>query len=380
MHFALSGHEALEVLANEPFDVIVTDMRMPKMDGAALLKLVKQQYPDVIRIVLSGHAELEAAVRAVPVSHQFLAKPCDPNKLEDAIRRACDLRELVGDDAIREKVGKLHRIPSAPKVYSKLVMLLEDPEASAPDIAAVVQQDVAMSAKLLQISNSAFFGLLRPVRTIEQAVVYLGVTMVKNLALSVEVFDGSTKLFLPRGLSLESLQQHSLLVGRIASQLLDEPVAKDDAFIAGCLHEVGLLILASHFGKRLHRIVTQVRKQGCDLRTAEQNVLHITHAELGGYLLGLWGLPYSIVEAVTNHHDPEGRSAPRHFDVLCAVHVANQLANELGPPLVVGETEREGGIDETLLERLGATDRLVRARKIAAELCGPNNPFEREAI
>src|SRR5262245_4158883 len=137
MAFALGGEDALGQLAKGPFDVIVSDMRMPGMDGATLLQKVKEEYPDVVRIVLSGHAEQEAIFRALPIAHQFLSKPCDADKLCNVIESACRLHTLLNDESVRKAVGKIEKLPSLETTYHELSQAMLRSDASAQTVARI---------------------------------------------------------------------------------------------------------------------------------------------------------------------------------------------------------------------------------------------------
>ena len=189
MAFAAGGEAALALMEASPFDVIVSDMGMPGMDGARLLAQVRDRHPQVVRIVLSGEMELSTALRVVPVAHQFLAKPCDAGTLRVAVERACHLRGLLTDDSIRSTVGALRDLPSPPRTYDLLTKALTDPDTSLQALARIVEQDVGTSAKILQLVNSAFFGLANSITNIEHAVIYLGINTLRCLVVSLEVFS-----------------------------------------------------------------------------------------------------------------------------------------------------------------------------------------------
>jgi putative nucleotidyltransferase with HDIG domain len=364
MVFATSGAAALEQMRERPFDVVVTDMRMPEMDGAALLQSVKEKHPGAVRIVLSGHSEMEATMRTVPVAHQFLHKPCDPDVLEKAVERACDLQLLTSDENIRRVVGKLQRLPSLPAVYATLRRILADEKSGAKDVARVIEQDIGMSAKVLQLVNSAFFGLGRRITTIQQATAYLGFGMLQKLVLATEVFKGS-RLDARSGLSLEGLRDHALLAAGIAQRILaNDRKQAEDAWAAGLLHDIGKLVLAAELPDHLAAAGALARDTGRPLWRAEYELYGISHAEVGAYLLGLWGLPYPIVDAVANHHMPERVQHPG-LDVLTAVHVANALAHECGPN---GEAESQEALNSDYVTALGVSGRLPRLQESAEEL------------
>ena len=311
-----------------PFDVIVSDMRMPGMDGATLLCRVRELYPQVVRIVLSGHTELSTALRVVPVAHQFLAKPCDAEMLRVAVERACHLKALLSDDSIRRTVTALGDLPSLPRTYEALTQALADPDTSLQKVAKIIEQDVGISAKVLQLVNSAFFGIAHSMTNIQSAVSYLGINTLKNLVLSVEIFRAfKPKRDLP-GFSLEKLQHHAQLTAHIAARL---PVPKhlaDIAVVAGMLHDVGKLILAWKLSEHFEKMLAEALEAHCPVYKVEEREDGFSHAEIGAYLLGLWGLPYTVVEAVALHHGPN-RVPHQNFDAISAVYAANLLAHEL---------------------------------------------------
>ncbi len=331
MAFAPGGEAALAMMEALPFDVIVSDMRMPGMDGATLLCRVREVYPQVVRIVLSGHTELSAALQVVPVAHQFLAKPCDAEMLRVAIERACHLKALLSDDSIRRTVTALGDLPSVPRTYEALMEAVVDPDVTIQKVARIIEQDVGISAKVLQLVNSAFFGISHSMTNIQSAVSYLGINTLKNLVLSVEIF----RAFKPQrnlpGFSLEKLQEHAQLTAHIAARL---PVPKhlaDIAVVAAMLHDVGKLIMAWKLSAQFGTMLAEAQEEHCPVYKVEERANGFSHAEIGAYLLGLWGLPYSVVEAVALHHGPN-RVPHQNFDAISAVYAANLLAHELEEP------------------------------------------------
>ena len=326
MTFVESGEAALEALAATPYDVLITDMRMPGMDGAELLAHTAERYPSVARFVLSGQAGVEAILRAVPVTHQFLAKPCEPSVLRELVERACGLQDLLGNSRVREAVGKVRELPSRPKVYGALARAVADPRTSSKDVAEIVEQDMAMCAKILQLANSAFFGLRHPVSNIQGAVVQIGTAMLQNLVLSCEVRQAFVSA---NGvLSLDTEQEHALRAATLARGLVTDRQKRDDAFMAAMLHDVGKLVLATQMTEEFRAAVAKARQDRVPLHEVEPGVYGVSHAEVGGYLLGLWGLPYPIVEAVARHHAPWRAVSEEAVDLADAVFLAEGLAQE----------------------------------------------------
>jgi putative nucleotidyltransferase with HDIG domain len=364
MAFAAGGRAALQQMERTPFDVIVTDMRMPEMDGAALLRTVKAEHPETVRIVLSGYSEMQVAMRAVPVAHQFLNKPCDADVLEKVIERACGLHAILSDESVRRMVGGVKRLPRLPALYASLARTLADEQAGAGDVTRIIEEDVAVSAKVLQLANSAFFGIGRPISAVEQAVNYLGVRTIQQLVLAAELFDGTG---LPRrsGTSIEALRDHALLTAGIARRIVAGYRREaDDASTAGLLHDVGKLVMAAELPEQLAAASNAARESGRPLYQAERELNGITHAEVGAYLLGAWGLPYPIIEAVANHHAP-GRVHQPGFDALTAVHVANALAHEC---VSAGAGVRAATLDHGYIAALGLADQVPAWREFAREL------------
>jgi HD-like signal output (HDOD) protein/CheY-like chemotaxis protein len=367
--FTSSGEAALAELESAPFDVIVSDMRMPGLDGATLLTRVQERFPEVVRIVLSGHTELEGALRAVPVAHQFLAKPCDPDDLRSVIERACNLQALLDDKTIRDVIGQVDTLPSVPSLYMAVTRALADPDASVTDVARIIEQDAGMCAKVLQLVSSAFFGLPRRVTKIQDALNYLGTNMIKNVLLSVEVFRTWKRGGNLAGFSIEAQQSHALLSANIAARLVSGKRQVDDAFMAAMLHDVGKLVLAVHLEEHFAHVLSAMRERQRPMHAVEEELSGVTHAEVGAYLLGLWGLPYPIVEAVAHHHAP-ARVAHECFDLVGAVYVADTLAHESAGALPGATGETHEPIDQAYLEAINVADQLPSWRATATGQVG----------
>jgi DNA-binding NtrC family response regulator len=189
MQFVESGAQAIQALESRHYDVVVSDMRMPGMDGAELLNIVRERWPDAVRIVLSGYVELQQVARLVPYAHQYYSKPCEAGQLENLIDRCLRLHELLRLAALRAIVGRISKLPALPQVYVRLQRLLASEDTSARDVAELIASDAAVAAKVLQLVNSAFFRLARRVTNIEQAVNHLGFGSIRNLVISAEVFS-----------------------------------------------------------------------------------------------------------------------------------------------------------------------------------------------
>jgi putative nucleotidyltransferase with HDIG domain len=347
MEFVLGGVEALTALKTSPADVIVSDMRMPGMDGWRLLTEVKKLYPQTVRLILSGHAEATSIMRAVGIAHQYLAKPCESAAIKDAIIQTQKLRHLLSNDQLAALVGQVSTLPSAPKAFQEVLACLQDPAASMTDVARIIGRDVAMTANIMKMVNSAFFGVRQPITTTDRAVAYLGLDTLGALVLGHGVFKSG----LPTGVagfSLERLWAHSLHTAMAARAIAlhekSSSAEAERAFLAGVLHDVGKIVFAT----RTIQSPEIAASVGDD-----ESLMQVHHAEVGAYLLGLWGFPNPIVEAVAYHHVPS-LVANERLSLAGLVHIANYLVHRgsrtpgaIEPTLEAGFLESRG-----LVERL----------------------------
>jgi HD-like signal output (HDOD) protein/CheY-like chemotaxis protein len=368
MAFANSGPEALAMIAESPFDVIVTDMRMPGMDGAELLQRVRDASPSAIRIVLSGYFQKEAALRTVPVAHQVLAKPCDPEQLRQAIEQACNLSAMLPDQAILQAVCAVGKLPSLPSTSAALMQAIQNPDTPLEEIVGIVEQDVGITAKVLQLVNSAFFGLRLEIASVPKAVRYLGLDTLKQLVLSAEIFRAFRPTRSIRGFSLERFENHAQLAARIAARL---PAAKGvgpAAVVAAMLHDVGQLILAARLQEQFELALETSLKEARPLHIVEEELIGASHAEIGAYLLSLWGMPKQVVDAVRWHHRPLfGGDPTPGLDVLAITHIADGLASEQSDGGEGGATHGFDCLNFEYVTSLGASDDIPNWRALARE-------------
>jgi len=357
VEFAESGQLALQKMDERPFDVIVSDMRMPGMDGPELLAEVRKRHPRTVRIILSGQSDEDVRLRAVGPAHQYLSKPCDPKTLKNAVTRACMLRDRLENGSLRRLVSQIESLPSLPSVYQELVSELRSGDASIERVAEIIASDIAMTMKVLQLVNSSFFGLTQRITDQRQAVKWLGIKRIEPLVLTAGVFSQVDNGDL-RGLDFAAFVDHCLAVGTrakdIMAQLSDKAEDAEDAFLAGMLHDLGKLVLASQLPAQYLEAVDTAAQRAVPVWQTEMKMFGASHAEVGAYLAGLWGLPDPIVEAIAFHHDPH-RASLREFAPLTAVHVANALEHEDYPS---DGTQGRLNVDKSYLESLGMLHQL----------------------
>jgi putative nucleotidyltransferase with HDIG domain len=375
MIFAGSTSAALDKLGERAIDVLVTEVRLTggkAGEGVKLLDTVKRDHPGVTRIVFTAPGDRDTSTRLAGIAHQFLAKPFDVLGLRETLARACSVRELLERPAIRDAVGSISSLPVVPALYLELQNALRDPRADLKMIAGVVERDIGMSAKLLQLVNSAFFGVRSSngtsIASVEQAVMLLGMNTVQHLALASAIFSAYDVGDDFYGFSLSMLQQHALLAARIAARLMTVKQDRDEAFVSALLHDAGKLVLANRFPEAYRRIAGQAAREGLPVTLLESAEFGTSHPEVGAYLFGIWGLPTVVVEAVAFHHDPSA-AGRRKFDVSGAVHIADVLAHEMTTPANEG-TGKRTVFDGAYLDAAGLVSKLPAWRVMAAGLVG----------
>lgn len=354
MCFADGGRPALEQLAGSAFDVVVTDMRMPGMDGASLLTEVMDRYPATVRIILSGQCDRATVLKAVGPAHQFLTKPCDPERLKATVGRACQLRDHLSEDRYKQLVSRINAPPSVQSHYAELIAELDAPNASIERVGEIIARDPGLTVKVMQLTATGFFGTPQRCTDPFRAVTLFDLETVRLLASVAKAFRPFEQADFPHRLPGQ-LGQHCLSVAIAAREIArcetSDSTLIDDAYLAGLLHDIGILILAESDPRGYAELVTAL--SDCELSDPERRLCGASHADVGGYLVGLWGMPDAVVQAVAFHHTPQ-RAADHAFSPLTAVHVANGFLNDDWiAPKGAGMS-----IDREYLRQIGLVDRL----------------------
>jgi putative nucleotidyltransferase with HDIG domain len=345
---ARGATDGLRRLDGPGFDALVADAQLGGVGCAEVLLETRRRHPPTARLVLAdaGTGDL---VRLVTLAHRVLPKKGDPAELLAAVQRSYSLRALLGNSSLASVVGRLASVPALSTLYTRIADELMTPDYSLAAVGELVAQDLGIAAKLLQMANSALVGLRKPATTPNQAVKILGADLTRTLVLAADLFSRYNPASL-RPFSIEALWEHSRAVAELAgliatAQHVDERTARESA-LSGLLHDIGRLTLASQLTGPYKEVMTLIRTEGLQPADAERRVLGTTHAEVGAYLLGLWGLPDALVEAVAWHHNPGGCPGVA-FTPLTAVHAADAIvrAAEGAHP------------DAEYLARLGLSDR-----------------------
>lgn len=369
---AADAGEALRLMERAPFEVVVSDMRMPGMDGVELMGVVRQLYPQSSRIILSGLSDQAEIARSLDSTHQFLAKPFDVKILKATLRRLGKLDAYLKDKRLQSLVGQMRVLPSFPSVYHQIMKELGSEDPSIERLAQVIGEDPSMTAKLLQIANSAAGGRATRAASPFEAVQFVGMSAVRSLALSAHIFRSFEQIRSPN-FSINVLWNHTLKSGFMAQKIMQlehaEPADVEEAHIAGMLHDLGKLMLADGMPDRFQQALALAAEEKLTSEKAEFQIFGADHSGVAAYLLSLWGLPVTIVEAVAFHHSPSS-SEHAEFGSLTAVHVADvlehQLANEPAacpPP----------ALDQAYLASIGVDRKVEEWRTAIAEEFAEDN-------
>jgi HD-like signal output (HDOD) protein/CheY-like chemotaxis protein len=331
---ALSGEAALEILDRQTIDVLVTDLNMPGLSGRSLLTEIARRHPAVLRIVLTAEADPHDMMAIVAASHAVLCKPCPGDLLISRITRAAGLRRFLDQAEARALVSGLPNLPALPRTYLALHAEMERAEPSESRIVAIIDADPPVAAQFLHVANSAYFAPRAPIQRTLAAVRALGYDIVRAVVLERGIIAQFDPARLPPAFDGAALWSHSFQVAALARKIATingcGAIERDAAFTAGLLHDLGWLIVAANRPVAYQAIAKAPRDlPAAERADIERRCAGATHAEFAAYLLGLWGLPDKIVEAVAYHHAPLAHIGPAIGcdGALLAVHIANALVD-----------------------------------------------------
>ncbi len=316
MQFALGGEQALAAMSAEPADVVVSDMRMPGIDGATLLEQIKARYPKAVRFVLTGHAERSSLFRAFPVAHRILYKPCDPELLPVAIDRACRLRASLG----RSELAPLESMRAGlepPTLYWQLTAALAKPQVDLNAVAALFDADATPTLLWLSIARAHVFGLPHDA-TVPTALAHLGLDVAQSLALCAHAWSCCVA-------DTQKLNR-ALVTGTVAQHIGAEGCLAHECFTAAMLRDVGQCVIAKRYPEHAADLAAKWRRGEAD---PERALVGFTHADAGAWLLDAWGLGNGLVEAAAAHHGTAKLGQPR-VDLAACVNIAEALTAPLG--------------------------------------------------
>lgn len=367
MSFAETGKGALDILGRDSFSVVVTDIFIPDMDGIELLKKIAAMHPQVVRIAFSGTPKENMILKTINSTHQFLSKPCNPDELKRVVTRACALKDLLIEENLVSIISKMESLPSIPSLYVKIVAELQSEDASIQTIGEIISKDLGMTIKILQLVNSAYFGVIKRITSIAHAVSFLGLDTIKGIVLLEKTFSQYKDKNIPDNF-LEQIFNHSMKIGVVTKAISEQEGLNkkrvNDAYFAGLLHDVGKLVLADNFPEKFMQIINLSKKNNTPAYVFEKDAFGTTHAEVGSYLIGLWGLDDAIVEAVAFHHSPE-MCPERKFIPMTSVYISNALENALQSS---NSWEETPVFNENLISELNLADHISQWKNIIQHL------------
>ncbi len=362
MDSVASGEAALERLEQHSYSAIVSELSLSGITGIELMHIVRANHPEVARIIVSANADVKNMLAALETAHQFLLKPVDATLLKNTLLRVIHLMKDLNDQSLLCLINKIHALPSYPQMHLEMQRAIVG--GSVKEIVAIIEKDPGLVVKVLQLANSPFLGVRHDIRDINQAVVLLGVDLLKGLVLYLEICNkfpvtGAAKK------ELTAIFEHSMEVANyariIALEVSGNRSIGNDAFIGGMIHDVGKLILLTNFKGNYLKIKLQALHSQQPTFEVENELLGVDHARLGAYLLGLWGLPELLVETVAYHHRPRDYY-DKTFSPVLAVYIANAIKHaESKGRLLDGPGGIPDTIDYSILEELNLNEPVLCA-------------------
>ena len=365
MRFAIGAQQALVMLQEQSFDVIVSDIRMSGMNGVELLERVRERYPEMMRLALTGQTEREQLLKLFGLTHSIVGKPARQGDIESAINRAASIKQILTNKAVYKVVANINSFPAVPTLHQRLASLIRKENVSFDEIAALIEQDASMAARLLQIANSSIFNSAREIVGLSEAITYIGLEELSCIVLSTELFDSyGSGLSFP-GFSLKGLQQHSIEVARIAQRIMGIKKGAKIAFTSAVLHDVGLLVMAAELPEVFKASCAYAKKHKVSLHAAAIHLNACCHCEVGAYLLAMWGFPLSVIEAVAHRHQPK-QLGKEELTPASAVHLADCLCNTDG--WLLGVKEQVIDVDGDHLSGHGFKEGMEGWRQLSREV------------
>ena len=319
---AKSQPQAIELLRASKFDIIITDSQVSGFDGVDLLNHVHAKYPGMTRILLTKPSEIDSIARMSEAAHQFAFKPCVPTDLVALIGRAGALNSRIQSEIVRRLVGGTKHVPSAPRTALKIASLIAKGEATVQEVGELIERDPGLSVRVLQVANSALFRRSRELTNVSDAVSFIGFETAKALAIANEAFRITPEnKFLMR--LIDDTCEKAFWGAAMTSKFLSGHPLRETAMTAALVRDIGILITANA-NPQIYKVAMDRHLGANSIADVERTCLGVTHAEIGGHLLALWGIPVPIVEAVTYHHAIQESSM--EAKVMTAIHVADIVA------------------------------------------------------
>ncbi|ACS80920.1 response regulator [Maridesulfovibrio salexigens] len=328
--YASNKDETMAQLRTRPYDIIAMELHVDGFEGEELLDEIKYRQPGSIRFIISESVDSENYIRFVKYAHQFITKPYLQSELIGKIKKSLRLKHVFLNERASKGIASIEELPSMPELFLKLERELNKEDVIISNIGKMIAEDMSMTAGLLKLVNSPFFGLYSKVTKPEQAVTLLGLDNLKGLVLGIHLFNSTKGAKID--FSIEELGKHCQYTALMARAIIKAEGGSNEqaehTFLAGFLHDIGKLVLATSYPDEYRTILSIVRETNTPVPEAEKDILGFTHAEVGAYLLAIWGFDEDVVEAIYCHHSPQ-RLGSVDLSPAVAIHVANSFDHEL---------------------------------------------------
>ncbi|MBT3603500.1 MAG: HDOD domain-containing protein [Candidatus Latescibacteria bacterium] len=262
----------------------------------------------------------------------YILKPYTPELLLSSVWKILDsvppLPKDGGPASLDIEIDKIEGLPTLPTVYAQVEELCKNPDVDADELAKVIETDPSITMKMLKLSNSAFFGFNREIKSIRDAVALLGNVTVQNAVLSISIFEALKDQDQSAGLDKKEFWKHSASVGSIVRFITNKmKIDREESFTSGILHDIGKVILDGLFAEFYAGVIKTVKEKKQHILQAEELALGLTHNKLGQELAESWGLPPRLIEAISYHHNP--KRAELDSELVSLVHIADAIARNL---------------------------------------------------
>ncbi len=325
MFFSGDADEAIRIIKEKDIQLVVCEMKVYASDKRDFIEIVKDDFPEIIRFVLSGYSDEKTSMQAMKSAHQYLLKPSDVNLLKDKIDYSIGLVKYVKNKELQKFLNGVNELPILPQVYFELEKELNSEMISNKKIGEMISGNPSLVTKILQLVNSAFFGLSSKIIDVTQAINILGLNVIKSLVIYLSLLNNNQD----KKVQAQQFEiwQHSLKMANIAKSIAKAINGNnfkiDEVYVSGLLHDIGKIVMLQYPGY-MKKIVENTQKLNVSYYDAEKIVYKTTHAEIGSYLLGLWGLPEKIVEGVAQHHEPV--TSTEKFSMYNILKISEKIA------------------------------------------------------
>lgn len=260
---------------------------------------------------------------------------------------------MMSPEEIKEKVQSIIQLPALPTIAMEVVEMVDNPKTSASTLGKLISTDQALTAKVLKIANSPFYGFPKKISTIDFAIIVLGYDALKEIVISISLVSSLQKKS-DTHFDAKSFWDHSIASGVLARRLARDLGYRvsGEVFVGGLLHDMGISVIHRYFKNEYKRIIEIARETDLNFIEAEESVLGVTHAEVGGWLAERWNLPDHLVEAIAHHHTPG--KADRNLELVALIHCADVFAGRMATKPV--EFDKGLDFDQEALVKLQLND------------------------